>query len=262
MRKPAGQARLRQPALPLRERALPWLKLTAQAGLLLTLSGALSLGVTWMRNPHNMPLRSVQIEGEFRKLNAEQLQVAVADKARGGFFSVNVDAVRRAVEALPWVASATVRRVWPDRLQVHVVEQRAAARWGDTGVLNMSGHLFTPEAATIPPRLPRLAGPDELRRRVMESYIEMTAALVPIGLRVAELRVDNRRAWLLRLDDGVELHLGRDDALARLERFVRVYPTVFAAHAAALETVDLRYSNGFAVRWDRSPETAGQRQEG
>ena len=262
MRKPAGQARPRQPALPLRERAMPWLKLGAQAALLLALSGALSWGITWLREPQNMPLRSVQIEGEFRKLDAGQLQTAVADAVRGGFFSVNVDRVRRAVEALPWVASATVRRVWPDQLQVQVVEQRAAARWGDAGLLNMHGELFAPDAESIPQRLPRLAGPDELRRRVMERYIEMTDLLTPIGRRVAELRVDERRAWLLRLDNGIELRLGRDDTLARLERFVRVYPTRFAAHAAALQTVDLRYSNGIAVRWDRSPIAAGQQQEG
>lgn len=261
-RRSAGQARLKQPAVPLRERALPWLKLSVQAALILALGGMISWGVTWLRNPHNMPLRSVQVEGEFRKLNAEQLQKAVAGVVQGGFFTVNVDAVRRTAEALPWVASATVRRVWPDTLQLHVVEQRAAARWGDTGLLNMNGQLFVPDAASIPPHLPQLSGPEELRRRVMETYIAMTAALAPIGLHVAELQVDQRRAWLLRLDSGAELRLGKDNTLGRLGRFVRVYPSVFAPREAELKTVDLRYSNGFAVRWDRSLETAGQKHEG
>jgi cell division protein FtsQ len=92
------------------------------------------LGRDWVRDPNNMPLRSVQVEGEFRKLSAEHLQHAVANAVRGGFFTVNVDAVRRAAESLPWVASARVRRVWPDALQLHVVEQRAAARWGEAGL--------------------------------------------------------------------------------------------------------------------------------
>lgn len=262
MRRQAGQARPKQPSLPLRERALPWLKLGAQATSILALAVAISWGVTWVRNPHNMPLRSVQVEGEFRNLSAEQLQHAVAGAVRGGFFTVNVDAVRRAAESLPWVASARVRRVWPDALQLHVVEQRAAARWGDTGLLNMNGQLFVPDAASIPERLPRLSGPDERRRRVMEAYIAMTAVLEPLGQRVAELHLDPRRSWLLRLESGVELRLGRSDAIARLQRFVRVYPGTFAAREAELKKVDLRYSNGFAVRWDRSRETAGQQQEG
>ena len=262
MRKTIGQARLKQPELPLKQRMLPWLILSLQALLILVLGGAISWGVTWLRNPHNMPLRSVQIEGEFRKLSTNELQTAVASVMRGGFFTVNVDAVRRAAEALPWVASATVRRVWPDSLQLTVVEQRAAARWGETGLVNMTGQLFVPDAASIPPNLPRLKGPDELRWRVMENYIAVTAALAPIGRRVAELQVDKRRAWLLRLDNDVELRLGKANTLARVNRFVRVYPSVFAVRETELKTVDLRYSNGFAVRWDPSPAVAGQQHEG
>ena len=262
MRKSAGQARSRQPEVPLRERLRPWLKRGAQMLLLMAIAGSAIWCVTWLRNPTNMPLRAVHVEGEFRKLSKTQLQTAIAKVAQGGFFAVNVEAVRRAAESLPWVESATVRRVWPDTLQLHVVEQRAAARWGEGGVLNMRGQLFKPEEASIPPKLPQLNGPEELRRRVMENYIAMTAALAPIGRRVQTLALDQRRAWVLTLDNGVEVKLGRDDALKRLGRFVRVYPTVFAAREAELKTVDLRYSNGFAVRWDRSPETAGQQQEG
>lgn len=262
MRKAVGQARLKQPALPLRERMLPWLMLSLQALLILLLGSAISWGVTWLRNPHNMPLRSVQIEGEFRKLSTDELQTAVASAMRGGFFTVNVDAVRRAAESLPWVASTTVRRVWPDTLQLTVVEQRAAARWGETGLVNMTGQLFVPDATSIPPNLPRLNGPEELRWRVMETYIAVTAALAPIGRRVAELQVDKRRAWVLRLDNEVELRLGKASTLARVERFVRVYPTVFAVRETELKTVDLRYSNGFAVRWDPSLAAAGQQHEG
>lgn len=263
MRKPTGQARSRQPAVPLRERLRPWSKRAVQILLLLVMTGTAIWCVTWLRNPSNMPLRAVQIDGEFRKLSKTQLHTAIASVAQGGFFTVNVEAVRRAAESLPWVESATVRRVWPDTLQLHVVEQRAAARWGEDGVLNMRGQLFKPDAASIPPKLPQLNGPEELRRRVMESYIAMTTALAPIGRRVQALALDQRRAWVLTLDSGVELKLGRDDALERLNRFVRVYPTLFAAREAELKTVDLRYSNGFAVRWDRSSEeTTGQQQEG
>ncbi len=262
MRKAAGQARLKQPVLSFKERMLPWLKLSLQAVLILMLGSAVSWSVTWLRNPHNMPLRSLQIEGEFRKLSTDALQETVGNVAQGGFFTVNVDAVRKAAESMPWVASATVRRVWPDTLQVHIVERRAAARWGEAGLLSMSGQLFVPDANSIPLKLPRLNGPEELRRRVMETYIAMTAALAPIGRRVAELQVDERRAWLLRLDSGVELRLGKDHTLARVERFVRVYPTLFLVRENELKTVDLRYSNGFAVRWDPSPETTGQQHEG
>lgn len=261
-RKKTAQARPKQPPLPLHLRLRPWLRPVARAVSFALFAAALTWGVTWLRDPHNMPLRSVRIEGEFRKLNTEQLQAAIAASTQGGFFTVDVEEVRRATESLPWVASASVRRIWPDGLRLHVVEQRAAARWGEAGLLNMSGRLFEPAAETIPQHLPRLNGPDELRRRVMEQYIAITTALAPLGRRVAALSVDDRRAWRLTLDDGVELQLGRDDTLERVRRFVRVYPQLFAVREAELETVDMRYSNGFAVRWDRSQQTAGEQKEG
>jgi len=262
MRKTAGQARSRQPEITLRERLRPWLRRAAQMLLLMVLIVTSIWCVTWLQNPTNMPLRTVRIEGELRKLTIAQLQAAIAKTARGGFFTVDADAVRRSAESLPWVEMITVRRVWPDTLKLRVVEQRAAARWGEQAVLNRQGQVFTPDAASIPKRLPQLSGPEELRRRVLEMYIAMTGTLAPIGRRVEQLQLDNRRAWLLKLDNGVELKLGRDEAIERLQRFVRVYPTVFAEREAELNAVDLRYSNGFAVRWDRTPKTAGQKQEG
>lgn len=261
-RRKTAQARLKQPQLRLHERMRPLLPPVARVTSLVVLAVALAWGVMWLRDPHNMPLRSVRIEGEFRKLSSDQLQAAIATSTQGGFFSVDVDEVRRAAEALPWVASASVRRVWPDGLRLHVVEQRAAARWGGAGLLNMSGQLFEPMAETIPQHLPRLSGPEELRRRVMEQYIAITNALAPIGRRVAALSTDDRRAWRLTLDDGVELQLGRDDTLERVTRFVQVYPQLFAVREAELKTVDMRYSNGFAVRWDRTRQTAGEQKEG
>ena len=46
---------------------------------------------------------------------------------------VDVDEARARLEALPWVKSAEVRRVWPDRISVHIVERRPVALWQNEG---------------------------------------------------------------------------------------------------------------------------------
>ena len=56
--------------------------------------------------------------------------------------SADLDAIQRAVEALPWVDHARVQRHWPNGLHVQVSEQTAAARWGESGLLNTRGELF------------------------------------------------------------------------------------------------------------------------
>ena len=77
----------------------------------------------------------------------------------------------------------------------------------------------------------------------------MRAMLSPLGLRVTELNLDQRRAWSMVLDNGLHLRLGRNDRQQRLERFARIYTGVLQSRLEAIESVDLRYTNGFAFRW-------------
>jgi len=68
-------------------------------------------------------------------------------------------------------------------------------------------------------------------------------------LRIASLQLDARRAVQLQLDNGMQLAVGREERLARLQRFVKVYKKTLAQHAMQIRRVDLRYSNGMAVQW-------------
>ncbi len=54
----------------------------------------------------------------------------VHESIRGGFFSVDLQAVRSAVEGLPWVDRVSVKRLWPDRIEETVVVHEPLARWG------------------------------------------------------------------------------------------------------------------------------------
>ena len=75
-----------------------------------SLSGLLLLGILalialwgarWLSDPYRFPLDVVEVKGEYRNLNKQQLQAAVVPHASGGFFTVDVDSVRAAAEALP-----------------------------------------------------------------------------------------------------------------------------------------------------------------
>ena len=80
----------------------------------------------------------------------------------------------------------------------------------------------------------------------------MSHALAPTGLRVAGVTLDDRRAWRLQTDSGFALELGRADTRRRLQRFVQAWPSVFIDRVDELQRVDLRYSNGFSVRWQQA----------
>ncbi|HHO67611.1 MAG TPA: FtsQ-type POTRA domain-containing protein [Gammaproteobacteria bacterium] len=226
----------------------PWLRPAAVTVLFLTVTASLAAAVAWALDPVNLPLRHVRVEGDFRHLDRAALEARLLPVTEGGFFGVDVAAVRRSVQDMAWVDRVSVRRVWPDRLVVQVQEQQPVARWGETAYLNPRGEVFVPKHLAAGLQLPRLAGPAGRGRQVLAAYRRMGDILAGLRLGIEELRQDERRAWHLRLSNGVAIELGRAEPQRRLARFVAVYPALLVSEQVGISAVDLRYSNGFAVR--------------
>lgn len=218
-------------------------------GIVLLMAAALWWWFDTLSDARFMPVKAVRVEGEFKHQTRAQVHAAISGYAAGGFFSVDVDAMRRAALGLPWVASAAVRRVWPDTLQVTVREHQPRARWGAHALLNEQGVVFTPSADAFPPGLPLLEGPPGFEATVLARMAKFNSALQPLRQQVQRLTLDERRAWSMTLSNGVEVLLGREEIDARLQRYIIAYPSVLALRATQLTTVDLRYTNGFAARW-------------
>ncbi len=201
------------------------------------------------------PLSRLRVTGQFERVQDEQLRAAVAPYARAGYFAVKLEDAQRAVEQLPWVESASVGKKWPDVLEVSVVEHVPFAHWGEDRMLSERGRLFPRPAELADARLPHLDGPDARASDVVEVYNESQALFVSLGYRVTHVAMDARGSWSLVLDNGTEVVLGRDDARARLQRFVRVLPQLLVRQARPLERADLRYTNGFTLQWGQ-PRTS------
>jgi cell division protein FtsQ len=100
---------------------------------------------------------------------------------------------------------------------------------------------------------PRLAGPDGHEKALIRTWRETRALLEPVGLKLAKLAQDERRAWWLTFDNGLEVYVGREQFEQRLGRLARIYPRILSAQIDRIAVVDLRYGNGFAVRWKVEP---------
>ena len=189
------------------------------------------------------PVREVTIQGGLQHTLRSEIEAALVHRVSGNFFSVDVDGVRAALERLPWVRRAAVRRVWPDRLEATLEEHVALARWGDSALVNTYGERFVGGGKD---KLPRFSGPRGSEGEVARRYARFSELVAPLGATVTEVILTPRLAWQLKLDNGVRLALGRDADAAeeRLERFVRAA----AKGVARYDYVDLRYPNGFALR--------------
>lgn len=196
------------------------------------------------------PIGKVEVGGQFQRVAPLQIEEVVAPFRGSGFLSVDLDALRAALETIPWVDRARVERKWPNGVRVFITEHVAAARWGESGLMNTRGELFLSDARHIPQELPQLVGPAGTEAQVARLYLDSYPRLLGVGMRLSRVELDARGAWQLTLGSGVIVRLGRQDVPARLERFIAVASPVVAARAAEVSYVDLRYSNGFSVGWN------------
>jgi cell division protein FtsQ len=226
-----------------------WRTYARRAALLVVIVGALG-ALTWALD---RPISVISMDGSFQRVSPGQIEKAVAPYSQAGFMSADLDRIQRAVEAVPWVDHARVQRRWPNGLHVTVIEERAAARWGESGLLNTRGELFVREAAHVPAELPRLSGPEGTEPQVAQRYLSAQGRMLEAGMRIAALRLDERGAWEMDLDSGVTVRLGRRDVDERLERFIRTASQVISHRLNDITYVDMRYSNGFAIGW-RNPQ--------
>lgn len=225
-----------------------------RAMLILVVAVALAGAAGRLLDPRTLPVRSVRVQGEFFHLSPQTLQELAKDTVRGGFFNVNVDSVRSALLAEAWVADVAVRRIWPDALELHVREQIAVAIWRGQALINDRAVLFRPDPASFPLDLPILAGPEDAVPLVLDRFRYLQHTLSARGLSAVELVLNERRAWAFRLAEGPSVNLGRGHFVERLERFVVAIPDQLEGRMHEIEMVDMRYTNGFAVRW--KPDSA------
>lgn len=203
----------------------------------------------WLTAPETLPITDVVVEGEFVHVDRGTLEAQVRTSIRGGFFSVDIDAVASAVAAEPWVYAVGIHREWPGRLRIQVVEQVAAARWNGTALLNAEGEVFDPPRESFPAGLPSLAGVAGRERELLMRHAQTRALLETRGLAVRGLIEDARRALTIELEGGARIVMGRGEDNGRLARLLRAWPRVVAQREVPLRQIDLRYTNGFAVAW-------------
>lgn len=242
-RKPEPRALPRLPPLP-RPR-INWRALFGFGA-----AGAIAVvGLSLARELIEVPVRALDIEGRFQRVTKLEILAAAESALERGLLSLDLDEIRRRVAGIDWVDTVTLQRVWPDTLKITYEEHRAAANWGNRGLLNTRGELFAEDVRHEYRELPRLDGPQGSHRRVAAMYLEVRDRLSRANLMLESVRMDDRGSFSMTLASGVTVRIGRDDIAGRIDRFFDVAVRHLAADLERVAYIDMRYPNGFAVGW-------------
>jgi len=234
--------------------------LIAMLPLGLAIGGIVSL-LFIIKQPGRFPLRVIEIQSELKWMSSEAITQILSPDLEQGFFGIDVEAIQKKVNHLPWVSNSTVQRVWPDRISVTLTEQNPLARFGEKGVLSTEGKIFYPELRgselnILPAGYPWFTGPEKMATEMLKQYLDFLEMLSPLGLSIAELHLSEEGSYKIVLDNGIAIILGKAAINERMGRFILVYPNQLKKEIQRIAYLDLRYTNGVAIGWKATTNSA------
>ncbi len=233
-----------------RKKALPW-KRVLQVLVSLFLLAGLVASTPWLMNWLNQPIARVEVHAGFEYLSREQVERVLHPHLQKRFFALDLNDMQQALLEMPWIKGVSVRRHWPDSVQVSLEEQQPVARWGSKHLISNEGKVFTPDDIAAFSAMPVLDGPDEMAVEVMQQYLAISQLLRPMGLKLTMLKRSSSGSWRFTIGH-VEVNIGRDRRMERLQRFVRLYHAKLESRWNQVKRVDLRYLNGASVAWSET----------
>jgi cell division protein FtsQ len=228
--------------------------------MMLALSALLvsAMGVMWAARHSAFAITGISVHGDIRHNNEVTLRANVVPRLQGSFFTTDLAKAREAFENVPWVRQAVVRREFPNRLRVEINEHEPVAYWGsesDSRLLNKQGQVFSANFGELDnENLPHLSGPDNESERVWHMFATLGPLFKKMQLNINSLELTGRGSWRARFRNGAQIELGRgseDEVIARVNRLTQTLAQVsqrYGRQTQALESADLRYMNGYALR--------------
>ena len=207
--------------------------------------------LNWIKQPENLMIKAVEVQGNLKYLDRSSLQPIIEPFVKTNLYLLDTKHLEEEIEFNPWVYSASLTSVWPDKLVVKIREQDPIAFWGDEGMVNEFGEVIEVDLPNQKGKLPKLYSPFDKGREMVEGYIKIREWMKDFPVDIVEFTEDGRGSWQLKLANGMLVKIGRKEHERRLRRFMVGYRNQLVGQVEAIHTVDLRYTNGFAVKWNK-----------
>jgi len=211
-----------------------------------------------LANSAGFRITTVAINGR-KQLTQDEVLASGGVNGRSSLLFLDAAAVRDRLKANPWIADATVLKLYPGQLQIDIVERSAFALWQQEGrlsVISDDGTVLEPYLSSRFVSLPLVVGKGaETHARdflALLAHYPQVHAVTKAAIFVGE------RRWNLRLKDGLDIRLPENEvgnalaSLSKLDRDDRLFSRDIVA-------VDMRLPDRLTVQL--SDDAAKAREE-
>lgn len=213
----------------------------------------LSCILLWQKlaNPHCFPIKNIKIGGDLTYVKQSYLQQIILPFVAKGFFRLDSQGLKEQILQLPWIASVSIKRYWPDTLTVSFTTKKPIAFIDKQSLLDEQGNIFSPDEGLGELNLPMFVGPVGQQKYLLQTYTTLNPLFKQLNLKIKLLKLVDQQYWYLKLDNGLSIYLSPSQPNIQIERLVDVYPDVIASKISMVDYVDLRYAHGMAVKFKK-----------
>src|SRR5450631_1795069 len=185
------------------------------------LTSALSDTRNAIANSAGFRITTVAINGRKQLTQDEVLGIGGVN-GRSSLLFLDAAAVRDKLKGNPWIADATVLKLYPGQLQIDIVERTAFALWQQDGRLSViadDGAVLEPYLSSHFLSLPLVVGKGADTRA--RDFLALLARYPQVRSATKAAIFVGERRWNLRLKDGLDIRLPENDvgnALATLSK--------------------------------------------
>lgn len=210
----------------------------------------------WLVSLSPQPLHIEHISGDPLFTRQEDIQEELQKMPVKSFFEQDMQALADQVRNKKWIKAVVVRKTWPNKLYFWIQDYHPVATFVSNDdphneqFLSKTGVIFPlPSNKIARENLPHFQGDEEQIPRLLATWQQMDKMLSSIDLKLDKLTLSNNNAWQLRLKNKIILKLGQSDWQGKLMRFMRAYSQISVPANQHIAYIDLRYPQGFAVKF-------------
>ena len=201
------------------------------------------------RQRYFFPITTVHLFVNQEYIDTNKLKQLISQKISGNFFTLSLTPIVKVLLTDDQIKAVSIRRIWPQSLFVYIDGYEPIAFLNKDKVITIEGYTFkTPKRLELTSPV-YIQGPEFEASHMIKQLYAFNKILKPLDLTIKKFIV-TQDLYSITLSNGLKVMLGDHDRQNRLSRFVKVYAHVIGHCENHVASIDLRYPNGLAIKWN------------